>query len=406
MIAGKEFLPYGRQLVEEDDIAAVTEVLRGDWLTTGPMVTRYEEAFAARIGAGHAVACNSGTGGLHLATLALGLGEGDWAVVPSQTFLATANAVRYVGAEVAFADVDAETGLMTPETLTAALTALRKAHPKAKVKAVLPVHLKGIPVDLPAIAALAGREGMTVVDDAAHAVGSRYPEGSALREVGSGAHSAMTVFSSHPVKTMTTAEGGMVTTNDADLYRRLCRFRSHGMEQAPERWVDPDRGSDAGAPAPWYYELDELGYNYRLPDLNCALGLSQLAKLDRFLSRRAALVARYDRLLDPLRPRVLPPARPAGVEPGWHLYAVRIDFAALGIARSDLMRALRAAGIGTQVHYIPVHSQPYYRRRYGDRDLPGAERYYRQTLSLPLFPGMADQDVDRVVEILSGLLDR
>lgn len=406
MTAGKQFLPYGRQLVEEDDIAAVAEVLRGDWLTTGPTVKRFEEAFATRVGAADGVACNSGTAGLHLATLALGLGEGDWAVVPSQTFLATANAVRYVGAEVAFADVDPETGLMTPETLAAALASVRKVHPKAKVKAVLPVHLKGVPVDLPAIAAIAASEGMAVVDDAAHAVGSRYPDGSVVREVGSCLHSVMTVFSSHPVKTMTTAEGGMVTTNDARLYSRLCRFRSHGMEHAPERWVDRERGSEGGAPAPWYYELDELGYNYRLPDLNCALGLSQLAKLDRFLSRRAGLVARYDRLLEPLRPRVLPPVRPAGTEPGWHLYAVRIDFSALGITRAELMRDLRTAGVGTQVHYIPVHGQPYYRRRYGDQDLPGAESYYRRTLSLPLFPGMADQDVDRVVEALAGVLDK
>jgi UDP-4-amino-4,6-dideoxy-N-acetyl-beta-L-altrosamine transaminase len=395
------FLPYGRQSVDEDDIAAVAEVLRGDWLTTGPAVTRFEAAVAAKVAAAYAVACTSGTAGLHLAAMALGLGPGDVALVPSVTFLATANAVRMVGAEVAFADVDPETGLLTAETLEAAL-----ARATGPVKAVFPVHLKGVVADPAAISAVAARHGLALVEDAAHALGTRYVADGAEVTVGACAHAAMTVFSTHPVKTATTGEGGIVTTNDPALDARLRRFRSHGMEHAPDAWLRPEMGFEDGVAAPWYYEMAEIGYNYRLPDFNCALGLAQLAKLDRFVARRAELVARYDRLLAPLAPHVLPPIAPPGVRPGWHLYAARIDFAGLGRTRTSVMRALREKGVGTQVHYIPVHQQPYYRARCGALELPGADAYYRRTLSLPLFPAMADTDVDRVVETLAGVLER
>jgi UDP-4-amino-4,6-dideoxy-N-acetyl-beta-L-altrosamine transaminase len=380
----KPFLPYGRQTIEDDDIEAVAKALRADFLTTGPLVGEFEAAFAAKVGASHAVCCNSGTAALHLATLALGLGPGDVAIVPAITFLATANAVRYVGAEVAFADVDPQSGLLTAETLEAAL---RHAAKLGRVRAVLPVHLKGAPCDMPAIGALAARRGLAAIEDAAHAVGTRY----GAHPVGANAHGTMTCFSTHPVKTMTSGEGGVVTTEDAELARALRRFRSHGME------ADPAQG-------PWYYEMAEPGFNYRLPDINCALGLSQLTKLDRFVARRAELVALYDRLLPRLAPLVAPPARPADAYPAWHLYAVQIDFVRAGITRAALMAGLRENGIGSQVHYIPVPRQPYYRARYGEDAFPGADAYYEGTLSLPLFPAMEDGDVERVVEALAKRL--
>jgi UDP-4-amino-4,6-dideoxy-N-acetyl-beta-L-altrosamine transaminase len=398
--AGKPaFLHYGHQSVDEDDIAAVAAALRGDFLTTGPLVQRFEEAVAGRVGARHAVACSSGTAALHLAAMALGLGPGDVAVVPSLTFLATANAVRFTGAEVAFADVDPETGMLTPATLRAALESVAPA----RAKAVLPVHLAGMVADMAAIAAVAAEFGVAVVEDACHALGASYQTGGGIVPVGSCAHSGMACFSTHPVKAITTGEGGLVATQSAEFAERARRLRSHGMEYDPARWTS-GAGFEDGKPAPWYYEMPEIGYNYRLTDIACALGLSQLGKLDRFLARRAALAARYDRLLAPLAPHLRPPVRPEGGGSAWHLYAVRIDFASLKLARGEVMRQLRANGIGTQVHYAPVHAQPYYRRRRSALDLPGAETYYRRTLSLPLYPAMADEDVDRVVAALAAAL--
>jgi dTDP-4-amino-4,6-dideoxygalactose transaminase len=317
-------------------------------------------------------------------------------VVPAITFLATANAVRFTGAEVSFADVDRDSGLLTPATLAAAL-----GKPVAgKLKAILPVHLGGAICDMPALAALAAEQGLAVVEDACHALGATQSGAS----VGACAQSDFAVFSTHPVKNVTTGEGGIVTVKDEAVAKRLRRLRSHGMEHDPTRWQDPAQGTEAGAAAPWYYEMAELGYNYRLTDIACALGTSQLAKLDRFLERRTALAARYDRLLPSLSPHVRPPMRSPATQPGWHLYAVRIDFAALGTTRAAVMRALRERGIGTQVHYIPLHTQPYYRRRYGELALPGADFYYSRTLSLPLFPAMRDEEVDRVIEALGEAL--
>jgi UDP-4-amino-4,6-dideoxy-N-acetyl-beta-L-altrosamine transaminase len=393
------FLPYGRHEIDDDDIAAVTQVLRGDWLTTGPAVDAFEAALATRTGATFAVACASATAGLHLATMALRLGPGDRAIVPAITFLATANAVRYVGAEVVFADIDPETALLTPATLAAALERAGGA-----VKAVLPVHFGGRTVDLAGIAAVAERHGLAVVEDAAHAIGTTYGAGNAPRTpVGDCRYSRMAVFSFHPVKTIAMGEGGAVTTNDPALKERLARLRNHGMVRDPAAFENRDLGFDAdGRPNPWYYEMPEPGYHYRATDIHCALGLSQLGKLDRFAARRSALMARYRALLAPLAPTIRLAPAPTDCEPAWHLCTALIDFAAAGTTRARVMAALRARGIGTQVHYIPVHRQPYYRRRYGDLHLPGADAYYARCLSLPLFPAMADDDVDRVAEELTA----
>ena len=386
------FLPYGRQSIGEDDIAAVAEALRGEMLTTGPLVAAFERDFAAATGAAHAVACNSGTAALHLAALALELKPGEAAIVPTLTFLATANAVRYTGAEVVFADVDGETGLLTPATLEAAIARAGSA----RLRAVFPVHLNGQLCDMPAIEAIARRHGLAIVEDACHALG--------LPGVGTAAHGGMACFSTHPVKAIATGEGGVVTTADAGRAATLLRLRSHGMVREPAAFENRTLGFDGDAPNPWYYEMPEPGWNYRLPDVLCALGISQLKKLSAFFARRQEIAARYDRLLVPLAPALRPIPRTRAH--GWHLYAVLVDFAALGTTRRRFMAALREQGIGTQVHYLPVHHQPYYVRRYGEIELPGADAYYARCLSIPFYPAMTDADVARVTEALAQLVGR
>jgi len=380
-------LPYGRQTIEDDDITAVVEALRADFLTTGPTVEAFETAFAETVGARHAVACSNGTAALHLAMLALDVQPGEAVIAPSITFLATANCARYVGAEVVFADVDPMSGLMTSDTLAEALGRLEGR----RLRAVLPVHLRGDVAELPALAALAAEAGAVLVEDAPHALGSTMTFGNVAERAGDARHSAMATFSFHPVKTIATGEGGMVTTNDASLAERLRILRSHGM-------VRP-----AGAD-PWWYEMPEPGFNYRLPDILCALGLSQLKKLPRFAARRRALAKAYEAALAPLAPAVKIAARPAWSDPVLHLMCVLIDFAAAGLTRRQVVDGLRQYGIGTQVHYIPVHRQPYYAQRYGALDLPGAESWYERCLSLPLYPGMADEDVGRIAEALKAVL--
>jgi len=396
-MASTPALPYGRHLIEEDDVAAVAEVLRGDWLTTGPAVERFETGLGAATGARHAVACANGTAALHLATLALGLGPEDAAVVPAVTFVATANAVRLVGAEPVFADVDPETGLMRPADMEAALA--RAGRP---VRAVLPVHLAGQTADMAAIGALARERGLRVAEDACHAIGTVDPEGA---PVGACRHSDLATFSFHPVKTVAMGEGGAVTTNDNALAARVRSLRNHGLTRDPAQWSQADEafGPD-GQANPWYYEMPEPGLNYRASDINCALAASQLGKLERFAARRRALVERYDALVADLAPVVRPLGRVPGCDPAWHLYVVLVDFEAAGVDRGTVMRRLGERGVGSQVHYIPVHRQPYYRARTGDLTLPGADAYYARTLTLPLFPGMAIEDTERVVTGLSTAL--
>jgi UDP-4-amino-4,6-dideoxy-N-acetyl-beta-L-altrosamine transaminase len=388
-----DVLPYGRQTIEDDDVAAVAEALRADFLTTGPRVEAFEQAFAETVGARHAVACSSGTAALHLAMLALGVGAGDVVVAPAITFAATANCARYQGAEVVFADVDSETGLMTPETLAEALQRLGGR----RLAAVLPVHLAGNVVDLPALRQLA--HPAPLVEDACHALGTTMTFGNLTEQAGDGRHGALACFSFHPVKTITTGEGGMVTTPDAALAERLRIFRSHGIVRDPHLFETPRE-----PPEPWAYEMQALGFNYRLPDVLCALGLSQLAKLSRFVTRRRALAFDYWRLLARYAPSVKAVAPPVGCDPALHLFTVLIDFAQLGLDRGAVMDALRAKGVGSQVHYIPVHQHPYYRHRYGEIDLPGAGAYYARCLSLPLYPSMGDSDPERVVVALAGAL--
>jgi UDP-4-amino-4,6-dideoxy-N-acetyl-beta-L-altrosamine transaminase len=390
------FLPYGRQCIEDDDIQAVVQALRGDLLTTGPLVARFEEALAARTGARAAVACSSGTAALYIAANALGLGPGSFVIVPAITFAATASAPHLFGAEIVFADVDPESGLMRACDLDAALT----RAPHGRADAVFPVHYAGQSCDMEDISALARSRGLQIVEDAAHALGTSWTAGGgALHPVGCNAHSDLTIFSFHPVKTIAMGEGGAVTANDPETIRRLKLARNHGVTRDPAEFGRKDAGfDDSGAAHPWYYEVQAPGLNFRISDINCALGLSQLGKLDRFVAKRRALTACYDELLAPLAPLVRPLQRDPRSFTAWHIYAVRVDFAAAGISREKLMRALAADGIGTQVHYIPVHRQPYYAARYGVPHLPGADAYYASTLTLPLHAGMNEGEVQRVAD--------
>lgn len=382
------FLPYGRQVIEEDDIDAVREALTAPMLTTGPLVERFERALCDVTTAAEAVVCSNGTAALHLAARAIRLERAQTAIVPSVTFVATANAVRYCGAEVVFADVDSETGLMTPETLR---EALRRA-PSGSARAVFPVHLNGQTCAMGAIAGVAREWGLWIVEDACHAIGGQQAGERGGVPVGACTHSDMACFSFHPVKTIAMGEGGAVTTNDADLAAAMRRDRSHGLIR------------ESNPAEPWAYALEEPGFNYRAPDILCALGLSQLKKLDRFTARRRALVAAYRERLGALAPIVRPVDDAGHGDPAWHLFVVRVDFENAGITRADLMRRLAEAGIGSQVHYIPVHHQPYYAKRYPGTQLPGADAYYARCLSLPLFASMSEDDVERVCTALAAAL--
>ena len=398
---GEAFLPYGRQVIDDDDIAAVVDVLRGDWLTTGPMVEAFETAFAAEVDAGHAIACSSGTAGLHLLAIASGLGPGDVVVVPTVTFLATANAARYVGAEVVFADVDPDTGLMRLDDFEEAVARI----PTGQVKAVFTVHLNGHCMDMTALRNASGE--LFLAEDACHALGgSQSTSNGVMAPIGACSASDAAMFSTHPVKAIATGEGGMLTTNDADLAERLRAARNHGLVRLPDRFRNLEMAYEPGEHdvAPWYYEMHAPGFNYRLNDLQCALGLSQLRRLRGFVKTRKRLRDRYDFLLRGLGPHVGPLSVAPGCEPAWHLSVALIDFASLETTRSAVMRGLRARGVGSQVHYIPVHQQPYYRERYTTPDLPGAARYYGRCLSLPLYPAMTEVDVERVVEVLAEVL--
>ena len=375
----KTMLPYGRQSISEDDIQAVVDVLRSDWLTTGPKVAEFEEALAARVGAKYAVAFSSGTAALHGAAFAAGLKPGDEAITSPLTFAATANCVLYQGARPVFADVSPDTLNLDPDRLAERIT--------PNTRAVLPVDYAGHPADLDPILALAERHGLIVIEDACHALGAEYKG----RRTGSIAH--MSVFSFHPVKHVATGEGGMVTTDRADL--------AESSAPLPQPW-DFERCPPAQAAGQWHYEMVLLGFNYRLTDIACALGISQLKKLEANLARRREIAARYTAAFRNLRGVVAPSVRP-DVNPAWHLYPIRINTSQLKRDRAYVFRALRAENIGVNVHYIPVHLHPYYRDRFGYQggEYPVAETAYEQLISLPMFHSMTEQDVEDVIAAVS-----
>jgi perosamine synthetase len=375
-------LPYGRQSVDETDIQAVVDVLRSDWLTTGPKVGEFEEAFAARVDVAHAVSFSSGTAALHAAAFAAGLTTGDEAITTPMTFAATANCVLYQGATPVFADVCSDTLNIDPGQIAKKIS--------SRTRAILPVAYAGHPADMDAIRKIASDRGLIVIEDGCHTLGAQY----CGRMTGSIAD--MTVFSFHPVKHITTGEGGMVTTNNAHFAETLRRFRNHGISS------DARERQSAGQ---WHYEMVLLGFNYRLPDIACVLGIEQLKKLDTNLARRREIAFRYTRAFREL-PGVIPPATRPDVNPAWHLYPIRLELAKLSADRAQVFRALRAENIGVNVHYIPVHRHPYYEEKFGYRggEYPVAEDAYERLISLPIFPAMTDQDVSDVIRAVGNVV--
>ena len=374
-------IPYGRQTIDRDDVDAVVEVLRGDWLTTGPAVRAFEESVIEACDVPYAVAYSSGTAALHGATFAAGLGPGDEVVTSALTFAASANCAAYVGATPRFADIDPATLNVNADTVSAVLN--------ERTKALIPVHFAGLPAPIGELRGL--RDGLVVIEDAAHAIGARQAD----EPVGACRHSDMVVFSFHPVKTITSAEGGMVTTRDPELHRRLVEFRTHGMTRDPARLERTEGG--------WYMEQQSLGYNYRLSDVHAALGVSQMRKLETFIERRNAIAARYRERLGDLEAIELAPEPPPGERHGRHLYAIRHRGGAG--ARRRLYDGLHERDILAQVHYLPVYLHPWYRDAYGYAPglCPAAEEYYAGCLSLPCFPSLTDEQQDAVVEAVRAL---
>lgn len=388
-------IPYGRHHIDEEDIQAVVVILRGGMLTQGPAVEVFEEAVARYTGARYAVAVASGTAALHLAALAAGICPGRALVTSPITFVASANAALYAGGEVVFTDIDPETVNLSPISLEKALAA------RPNVRAVVPVHFAGLPCDMLSIKTTADRAGAVVIEDAAHALGASYPDGG---RVGNCSHSLMTIFSFHPVKAIAAGEGGMITTNDEGVYRRLLRLRSHGINKLDDPFQLEKQAMTGGVINPWYYEMQELGFHYRITDLQCGLALSQFRKLDRFIARRRALAERYDQAFVGLRN--CRPAQTTGQElSGHHLYVLRIDFEKLGKGRGELMRELKGRQIGSQVHYIPVPAHPHYRRLgFKPEDYPNAQAYYRESLSIPLFYDLTDGQQVEVIQAIKELV--
>ncbi len=371
-------LPYGRQTITQDDVDAVIEVLRSDWLTQGPAVEKFERELAAACGARHAVAVASGTAALHLACLAAGLRQGDEALVPDVTFVASANCVMYCEARPVLLDID-------PVTLTIDPHAVERACHTRKVKAIVPVHFAGLPCDLERIATAARAVGAFVIEDACHALGARWQDSQGTwHRIGDCSHSDMACFSFHPVKHITTGEGGAILVNDESLYERLRLFRTHGITKDAARLAQDD--------GPWYYEMQALGFNYRLTDIQCALGAAQLRKLDGWVLRRRRIAAHYRQAFSD-EPYVRLQSEPQGRESSYHLFVIQVP------RRAEFFHLLRENGLGVQVHYIPLHLQPFYRERFGYKrgDLPRAEAYYEGAVSLPMFPAMTDEDVEDVI---------
>jgi UDP-4-amino-4,6-dideoxy-N-acetyl-beta-L-altrosamine transaminase len=384
-------IPYGRQDITQADIDAVVEVLKSDFLTQGPMVPRFEQRVAQHVGVSHALAVNSATSALHIACLALGLGPGDRLWTTPITFVASANCGLYCGAQVDFVDIDPRTYNLCPLALAHKLEQAEREGRLPKV--VVPVHLCGQPCDMQAIHALARRYGFKVIEDASHAIGGKYRG----EFIGNCRYSDITVFSFHPVKIITTAEGGMALTNDAELASKMALLRSHGITRDPALMTHEADG-------PWYYQQVDLGFNYRMTELQAALGVSQMERLDQYVARRHQLARRYDQLLARL-PVITPWQHPDSYS-GLHLYVIRLQLDKIGKTHRQVFESLREQGIGVNLHYIPVHTQPYYQRMgFKVGDFPLAESYYSEAISLPMFQTMSEEQQDTVIAALREALN-
>ncbi len=386
------YIPYGRQFISEQDVAAVCSVIRSDFLTQGPKVPAFEKAVADYCGAGYAVAVNSGTSALHIACLALGLGPGDTLWTSPITFVASANCALYCGATVDFVDIDPRTYNMSADALAVKLEKAKASGTLPRV--VIPVHLCGQACDMAAIHALSKKYGFRIIEDACHAIGGKYKND----PIGNSRYSDITIFSFHPVKVITSGEGGMAVTNDPGLAQKMTLFRSHGITR------DPGLLSKIDPPA-YYYEQLTLGFNYRMTDIHAALGLSQMNRLDSFVARRVHLAQRYDALLADL-PVTIPWQHPDG-RSAWHIYVIRLKLEKIAATHRQVFESLRDNGIGVNLHYIPVHTQPWYRQMGFEPGMfPESEKYYQEALTLPLFPTMTEEEQDRVVDCLNKAIKR
>lgn len=377
---------YGHQYIDEADINAVTEVLRSDYLTQGPFVERFEKEICRITGAKYCVAVTSATAGLHIAVAALNCEKNTEGITTPNTFLASSNCMIYCGMRPVFADINPVSYDIDPSEIENKIT--------RQTRLIIPVHFAGLPCDMKAISQIAKKHNLYVIEDAAHAIGSQYEDGS---YVGCCTYSDMTVFSFHPVKTITTGEGGAITTNNEELYKTLLMLRSHGTTKADDLLSQN--------PGPWYYEMQSLGFNYRMTDMQAALGYSQLQKLSWFKERRRKIVSTYNKAFAKIT-GVQIPIEPENVSSCFHLYVLQIDFDKIGKTRVQVMEELKSKGIGTQVHYIPVHTQPFYKKEFGykEGDFPVAERFYDKELSLPLYPGLSDEEVEQVIDAVRGVL--
>lgn len=379
-------LGYGHQYIDDADIQAVVDVLKSDYLTQGPAVEKFEKEICRITGAKYCVAVSNATAGLHIAVAALTLKPGAEGITTPNTFLSSANCMIYNEVRPVFADIDPQTYNIDPIEI--------EKHITDKTKLLIPVHFAGLPCDMEQISQIAKKNKLFIIEDAAHAIGSQYKDGS---YVGNCKYSDMTVFSFHPVKTITTGEGGAVTTNNEGLYKKLLMLRSHGTTKDPELLT--------ANPGSWYYEMQLLGFNYRMTDIQGALGYSQLRKLSFFKKRRREIIAQYNQAFSNMK-YLKTPYEPAEIISCFHLYVVQIDFTSLGKSRSQVMQELRERGVGTQVHYIPVHCQPYYKKMFGYKggDYPNAEKYYEKALSLPLYPNLSDNNIKKIIKAIKEVL--
>ena len=379
------FISYGKQWIDEQDVQSVLDVLRSEFITQGPKVPEFEQAICRYTGAEYCVAVSSGTAALHLAVAALGIEKDMKGITSPITFVASSNAMIYSSIEPVFADIDENTFNIDVGEIEKRIT--------DKTKLIIPVHFAGCPADMKSISVIAKEKNISVIEDAAHAIGSEYPDGG---KVGNCKYSNMTIFSFHPVKTITAGEGGAITTNSKELYEKLVKLRSHGITKE-QKLLHQDPGA-------WYYEMQSLGFNYRITDMQAALGMSQLGKLDDFVWRRREIVKKYNAKFNQVECLKIPKFAP---EAAYHLYVLRIDFEKIGKSRKNVMKELREKGIGTQVHYIPVHLQPYYQQNFGYKkgNYPKAEEYYKVALSLPLYPKMTDLDQKRVLDSIFDILN-
>jgi perosamine synthetase len=386
LIINMKYIPYGRQSIDEDDIREVVKVLKSDWLTQGDTVRKFEEALARYCGVKYAVAVSSGTAALHLACLASGLKKGDEAITSPITFLATPNSIIYAGAKPVFADIDYDTVNINSEEIKKNIT--------KKTKAILPVHFAGLPCNMPEISKIAEKHNLIVIEDACHALGAEYKADGKWIKVGSCRHSDMTAFSFHPVKHITTGEGGAITTNNKKIYEKLKILRNHGI----------DKNKIVIKKRPWYYEMRNLGFNYRITDFQCALGISQLKKIRGFINRRVKIADTYSNFFKNIK-GLETPFDVNNFKSSWHIYILKINYEYFKLSRQKLMDVLKKQGIATQVHYIPVYRQPFYKKFTFDlRDYPNAENYYKRALTVPIYPKMTDRDADRVMISLKKAL--